>query len=63
MIWSALTFHGRTVCYKIVSAHGDTFVVNARELGRSEPLPLTDELRAAIAAELERQEAKRKEAG
>lgn len=57
--WSALSFRGRTICYRLQpTERPDTFIVSARELGCSEPFPVTDELRQAITVELERQAAK-----
>ena len=54
--WTALAFQGRTVCYCV---DGDQ--LHARELGRREPLPITDEFRAAVAEDLARQARKAKE--
>ena len=54
--WSAISFQGRTVCY---CAAGES--IEARELGAAVPLEVTPELRAAIAAELQRQAVKAQE--
>lgn len=57
MTWSALSYRGRTICYEVAGEH-----IKARELGRREPLVVDDELRAAIVADIARQERKRQEA-
>lgn len=54
--WSALVFHGRTICYEIAGDH-----IQARELGTPLPLEVSPELRAAIAADQSRQAAKASE--
>jgi hypothetical protein len=59
MTWSALSFRGRTICYELLpTERADTYTVDARELGRNDTVEVTDELRAAILADLARQAAK-----
>jgi hypothetical protein len=59
MTWSAVSFRGRTICYELrPTERADTYFVSARELGRSEALEVTDDLRAAILTDLARQAAK-----
>lgn len=51
--WTAFSWNGRPICYQLDGDH-----IEARELGHKELLPITDELRAGIAADQAHQRAK-----